>query len=251
MLILQFHIVLPEQKQRLTVLARDIAGNETRLSLPCMIKEKKFRSDKMNLSETFLQQKMPEFQTMLLPCRAKRHWKYLNMLILKCVMTTSGLFNPSVKNQHQKCSGKVLFYVCVTPRQWLFLVIEEVIWLMGRILLILFMSVLTLASVAHAAIEAANTGIVVFAGPLGIYGNAIIIDHGLGIFSLYGHLSSIDTAVGKIVKKEEVIGHSGTSGLAGGDHLHFSIIVGGQFVNPQEWWDAHWIEDNINKKMGI
>jgi murein DD-endopeptidase MepM/ murein hydrolase activator NlpD len=108
-----------------------------------------------------------------------------------------------------------------------------------------------LASVANAAIEAANSGIVVFAGPLGIYGNAIIIDHGLGIFSLYGHLSSINTATGKNVKKEEVIGHSGTSGLAGGDHLHFSIIVGGQFVNPQEWWDVHWIEDNINQKMRL
>jgi murein DD-endopeptidase MepM/ murein hydrolase activator NlpD len=106
-----------------------------------------------------------------------------------------------------------------------------------------------LASNANAAIEAANDGIVVFTGALGIYGNTVIIDHGLGLFSLYGHLSSIETAVGKNVKKEELIGHSGLSGLAGGDHLHFSIIAGGQFVNPLEWWDPHWIEDNINRKM--
>ena len=106
-----------------------------------------------------------------------------------------------------------------------------------------------LASTMHAAIEAANSGIVVFAGALGIYGNAIIIDHGQGLFSLYGHLSAINTAVGKEVKKEAVIGRSGISGLAGGDHLHFSIIVGGQFVNPQEWWDPHLINDNVTKKM--
>ncbi|MDD4860773.1 MAG: M23 family metallopeptidase, partial [Smithellaceae bacterium] len=108
-----------------------------------------------------------------------------------------------------------------------------------------------LASTAHAPIEAANHGIVVFAGPLGIYGNAVIIDHGLGLFSLYGHLSSIETTVGKNVKKEEKIGVSGLTGLAGGDHLHFSMLAGGQFVNPQEWWDPHWIEDNVMKKMAF
>jgi murein DD-endopeptidase MepM/ murein hydrolase activator NlpD len=108
-----------------------------------------------------------------------------------------------------------------------------------------------LASTTHAAIYAANNGIVVFAGPLGIYGNTVIIDHGLGLFSLYAHLSSIETTAGKNVKKEELVGHSGTTGLAGGDHLHFSIISDGQFVNPLEWWDPHWIENNINKKMRI
>ncbi|HNS57103.1 MAG TPA: M23 family metallopeptidase, partial [Smithellaceae bacterium] len=106
-----------------------------------------------------------------------------------------------------------------------------------------------LASTMHAPIEAANNGIVVFASALGIYGNAVIIDHGQGLFSLYSHLSSINTTVGKTVKKQELIGYSGMSGLAGGDHLHFSILVGGQFVNPQEWWDPHWINDNVNKKM--
>ena len=108
-----------------------------------------------------------------------------------------------------------------------------------------------LASTAHAPIEAAANGIIVFAGALGIYGNAVIIDHGLGLFSLYGHLSAIETTVGKSVKKEEKIGVSGLSGLAGGDHLHFSILVGGEFVNPQEWWDPHWIEDNVMKKMTL
>ncbi|MEN6509047.1 MAG: M23 family metallopeptidase, partial [Smithella sp.] len=47
------------------------------------------------------------------------------------------------------------------------------------------------------------------------------------------------------------IGLTGSTGLAGGDHLHFSILVNGQFVNPTEWWDPHWIEDNVKKKMTI
>jgi murein DD-endopeptidase MepM/ murein hydrolase activator NlpD len=104
-----------------------------------------------------------------------------------------------------------------------------------------------LASNARSPIEAANKGIVAFTGALGIYGNTVIIDHGLGLFTLYGHLSSIATAVGKNVAKGEKIGLSGMSGLAGGDHLHFSMIVGGKFVDPKESWDPHWIKDNITK----
>ncbi|HOD98590.1 MAG TPA: M23 family metallopeptidase, partial [Syntrophales bacterium] len=70
-------------------------------------------------------------------------------------------------------------------------------------------------------------------------------------FSLYAHLSSIDVKTGQEVKKGVVLGKSGLTGLAGGDHLHFSILVGGQFVNPTEWWDPHWIQDNITKKMDV
>jgi murein DD-endopeptidase MepM/ murein hydrolase activator NlpD len=108
-----------------------------------------------------------------------------------------------------------------------------------------------LASTQQAPIEAANNGVVVFTGNLGIYGNTIIIDHGLGLSSLYGHLSGITAKKGQQVKKGDVIGHSGMSGLAGGDHLHFSILVGSQFVDPKEWWDPHWIADNVQKKMAV
>jgi murein DD-endopeptidase MepM/ murein hydrolase activator NlpD len=108
-----------------------------------------------------------------------------------------------------------------------------------------------LASTANAPVEAANHGIVAYAGYLGIYGNMVIIDHGLGFFSIYAHLNSIDVKNGQEVKKGNIIGHTGTTGLAGGDHLHFGLLIGGQFVNPQEWWDPHWIADNVSKKMAV
>jgi murein DD-endopeptidase MepM/ murein hydrolase activator NlpD len=108
-----------------------------------------------------------------------------------------------------------------------------------------------LASLANAPIEAANSGTIAFTGPLGIYGNTVIIDHGYGLFTLYAHLSNIKVGNGQSVKRGETIGSSGLTGLAGGDHLHFSMIVGGQFVDPKEWWDAHWIADNITKKMAV
>lgn len=102
-----------------------------------------------------------------------------------------------------------------------------------------------LASVAQSPVEAANDGVVLFAGYLGIYGNSIIVDHGLGLSSLYSHLSSIDVSEGEPVRRGQILGRTGETGLAGGDHLHFSTIVQGVQVNPLEWWDERWIRQRV------
>jgi murein DD-endopeptidase MepM/ murein hydrolase activator NlpD len=104
-----------------------------------------------------------------------------------------------------------------------------------------------IASTRRAEIKAANRGSVVFAEYLGIYGNTVILDHGQGIFSLYSHMSQIGVAAGELVDKGAVVGLSGTSGMAGGDHLHFSILINGIFVSPLEWWDPQWIKLNIEE----
>ena len=106
-----------------------------------------------------------------------------------------------------------------------------------------------LASFANTPILAANRGTVLFAGDLGIYGNCVVIDHGLGVQSLYAHLSSIGVKAGDDVGKKQEIGRSGMTGLAGGDHLHFTMLVNGQMVNPIEWWDEHWIQDRVLRKL--
>ena len=106
-----------------------------------------------------------------------------------------------------------------------------------------------LASFAGTPIVAANRGKVLYADELGIYGNCVILDHGMGVQSLYAHLSSIGVKVGDMVEKEQELGRSGMTGLAGGDHLHFTMLVNGQMVNPVEWWDAHWIQDRILRKL--
>ena len=98
-------------------------------------------------------------------------------------------------------------------------------------------------------VRAANDGVVVFAGFFGIFGNAVVIDHGCGLQTLYGHLSSLEVKEGDTVKNEQEIGKSGQTGLAGGDHLHFTMLVAGHPVNPVEWWDAHWIEDRVERKL--
>jgi murein DD-endopeptidase MepM/ murein hydrolase activator NlpD len=106
-----------------------------------------------------------------------------------------------------------------------------------------------LASYTNTKIVAANRGKVLYASELGIYGNCVIIDHGMGVQSLYGHLSSIGVQPGQMVEKEQEIGKSGMTGLAGGDHLHFTMLLNGQMINPVEWWDAHWIQDRILRKL--
>lgn len=107
-----------------------------------------------------------------------------------------------------------------------------------------------LASTRAAEIQAANDGIVVLARYFGIYGNTVVIDHGYGLMSLYGHLSSIAASEGQRVERGQSIGRSGATGLAGGDHLHFTMMLRGLPVDPREWWDGHWIHDRLVLKLG-
>ena len=106
-----------------------------------------------------------------------------------------------------------------------------------------------LATTANAPIAAAQRGTVVHADDLGIYGNCVVIDHGLGVQSLYGHLSSIGVRVGDRVEKGQEIGRSGQTGLAGGDHLHFTTLVGGEQVTPVDWWSTQWLQDRVLRKI--
>jgi len=106
-----------------------------------------------------------------------------------------------------------------------------------------------LASLAGAPIPASNRGKVLFADELGIYGNCVILDHGLGLHTLYGHLSHIDVQPGDMVEKGQILGQSGQTGLAGGDHLHFGILLRGVYVDPVEWWDGKWVREHVEEPL--
>ena len=106
-----------------------------------------------------------------------------------------------------------------------------------------------LAVTEHVPVVAANGGGVVYADWLGIYGNCVVVDHGMGVQSLYGHLMSFDVKAGDKVTRGQQIGRSDSTGLAGGDHLHFTMLVDGRMVNPVEWWDPHWIADRVDRKL--
>jgi hypothetical protein len=107
-----------------------------------------------------------------------------------------------------------------------------------------------LAATRSVPVPAANDGVVVLARYFGIYGNAVVLDHGYGLMSLYGHLSSLDVTEGTEVKRGATLGRTGATGLAAGDHLHFTTLLAGLPVNPIEWWDDHWVRDRISAKLG-
>lgn len=106
-----------------------------------------------------------------------------------------------------------------------------------------------LAVTARTPVTAANRGLVKLARYFGIYGNTVVVDHGFGLMTLYSHLSSIEVQEGQQVDRGGVVGRTGRTGLAGGDHLHFTTLVGGLPVRPTEWWDAHWIRDRLAVRL--
>jgi len=234
---------------QIRILARDQAGNETASGIPALIQKRKFRSDKMVLSDGFLGQKMPEFQAAIPELRGKtpiETFAYVNTLLradnLKTIQSVCLKSEPRqlwqdtflrMKNAAPMAlfgDHRTYFYGGKPVGESLHIGVD-------------------LASLVHAPIEAANSGIVRFTGLLGIYGNAVIIDHGMGLSTLYAHMSGIQVKPDQTVKRGEVIGLSGATGLAGGDHLHFGVAIHGRFVDPREWWDPHWIADNVTKKL--
>jgi murein DD-endopeptidase MepM/ murein hydrolase activator NlpD len=236
---------------RIRILARDQAGNETASGIPALIQKRKFRSDKMLLTDSFLGQKMPEFQASIPDLRGKtpiETFIYVNTVLradnLKKIQSACLKSEPRplwqdtflrMKNAAPMAlfgDRRTYFYGGKPVGESLHIGVD-------------------LASLVHAPIEAANNGIVRFTGPLGIYGNAVVIDHGMGLSTLYAHMSGIQVKPDQPVKRGEVIGLSGMTGLAGGDHLHFGVAVHGQFVDPREWWDPHWIADNVTKKLDV
>jgi len=108
-----------------------------------------------------------------------------------------------------------------------------------------------LAVTQHVGVQAANDGKVVYAAPLGIYGNCIVVDHGYGLQTIYGHLSQIQVKEGDMVKRGQVMGLSGMTGMAGGDHIHFTMQLDGVQIDPKNWWDPHWIKDHIAKRVDL
>ena len=232
------------------VYAADAAGNERSVGFYYHVKPRTFPTDRINITQQFLDNKIvpdfqrffPEFSDPLeLFLKVNRDLRKENIAKVfeigqqsASTPLWSGLF---LRQPNAAVPG---FFA--QPRTYLHngLIIDHQTHL-G----------IDLASTARAPVPAANSGRVVFAGDLGIYGNCVVIDHGLGLQTLYGHLSQIDVATGAEVSRGQAIGRTGTSGLAGGDHLHFDVLVSGQQVNPIEWWDPNWIRNNVSDKLAL
>lgn len=237
---------------KMNIVAEDKGGNKTAVAIPFFIrKTKPFRSDSVNLGDNFLESKMPEFQQHELKLRGKTlidTFVYVNEKMRQENFETIQMI--CKKSEPKQLWEGIFLRMKNSAPMALFGDKRTFVYRKKPIGNSIHLGV-DLASTQNAPIEAANSGIVVHTGYMGIYGNMVIIDHGLGIFSQYSHLNSIEVKKGQKIAKGTVIGTTGVSGLAGGDHLHYGMLIGGKFVNPIEWWDPHWLKDNVEKKLNI
>ena len=211
------------------ITAVDLSGNAMASRLVIRPLDKVFRHDNINLSENFLTSKMPEFEQEV-PGEMTQLERFLK--VNSELRTSNGAFLqlPNSATRAGFADNRSYIYNGQKVDNQTHLGLD-------------------FASLAMAEVPASNSGRVVFAGQLGIYGNLVIIDHGLGLQTLYSHLSEISANVGQQVKKGDVIGKTGTTGMAGGDHLHFGVTISGVQVQPVEWLDPHWIEDNVTSRL--
>ncbi|MBI5592990.1 MAG: M23 family metallopeptidase [Deltaproteobacteria bacterium] len=233
----------------LFIKAVDQAGNATRAGFPHHIKRKVFKKDTINLSDSFLNQKMPEFDVEIPPDSQKP-------MLAKFIMVNKELR----ESNYQKISSAVaasdskLYWGGIftrlpnsAPRAGF--ADHRTYMYEGKEVDQQDHLGVDLASLQHSPVPAANSGRVVFVDFVGIYGKTVLLDHGFGLFSMYSHLSSFNVKAGQMVSKNDILGYTGSTGMAAGDHLHFSTLVRNTFVNPIEWWDEGWIKNNISDKI--
>ncbi len=229
--------------------AVDKAGNSAKSIVSCRIMKKQPRVDRIRITDGFLERKMPDFMA---------RYPDLKGSLLQVFLEVNTRMRQDDNDQIRKiCSAgagspQIMWHGAFKRMPGAlragFADYRHYFYKGKEIGQAYHMGV-DIASVAHAPVPAANEGQVVFADYLGIYGNTIIIDHGLGLFSMYSHLSAMRVSKGDRVRKGDTIGNTDMTGLAGGDHLHYGMLVNGVFVNPKEWWDKRWIKDHITANL--
>lgn len=238
---------------QLSVEAVDRAGNLTKRGFYHYIRDKNFKTDTLNISDRFLELKIPDFdvgagngsfQGAKNPLLKK--FLYINGEVRKNDVEAI-LSIPKVTENIKYWAGRFLRLRGSAKRAGF--ADRRTYKYKGKEIDKAVHLGIDLASTANASVTAANSGKVILAQFVGIFGNSVIIDHGFGLCSLYSHLNQISVNNGELVQKGDDIGVTGMTGLAGGDHLHFSMIVHNVFVNPVEWWDGSWIKNNITSKI--
>ncbi len=234
------------------VLADDGFGNSALLDVDFRVKPRFWRTRPIKISDSFIQKTVPAIlaQTPELTSKQDPLQDFLQvngilrMMNNKTIADLAKQSQPKLlwKGAFRQLSGSQVQASFADHREYLY---------NGKVVDTQDHLGFDLAVTRHYPVEAANNGIVLFSGYLGIYGNTVIVDHGYGLLSLYAHLSSIAVKVGATVSTGQTLGKSGTTGLAGGDHLHFSLILHGEQVNPTEWWDPFWVKTRIKDKLGL
>ena len=226
------------------IAAQDEAGNVASRAVAAEILPRRFRHDRIEVKDAFLESKVPE----LLPQRPPSQPLIDGFLVInrdlrrqaeeaKRALAAKTAAKPLWEGAFVQPPNTKVFSNFAETRTYRY---------RGREIDTQVHLGFDLASTKQAPVPAANKGTVVFVGPLTIYGNTVVIDHGWGLMTLYGHLSTIGVKVGDPVDRGQELGRSGDTGLAVGDHIHYEVLVNGISVTPVEFWDAKWIRDRFN-----
>lgn len=234
----------------LTLVAQDIAGNEATTNIEHRVKPLKYRDRQIVLSEKFLQRVIPEIikHTPTIKNQGQPIQTYVEINTRLRSENHTELAKLSEQSEKSFLWEGAFLQLSNSQVESIFADRRSYIY-KGKKVDQQDHVGFDLSVVRRYPIEAANTGRVILADYFGIYGNSVLIDHGMGLVSLYAHMSSIEVDVGQMVKKREIIGKSGATGLAGGDHLHFALFLRGVPVNPIEWWDQKWIQEHVLDRL--
>lgn len=230
------------------ITAFDRAGNDGEMPFSLNIRKVKKNTDRINISDSFLNWKIPEFSQYYPDMKGDLVSKYIYINNVVRAQNAKKIMEICQHSSPERMWRGPFSRMRRSARRAGFADYRSYYY-HGKVIDHQVHKGVDLASVRHARVEAANSGKVVYADYLGIYGNMVIVDHGQGVFSLYGHLSQIKVAPGDLVKKDGLLGISGNTGMAGGDHLHFAILINGIFVNPLDWWDRNWLRLNIEQYL--
>lgn len=239
----------------LSLTGTDDFGNSASAPFNYRIAPKLFPQVDMGLTEDFFRRKVPELREAL---------RELNPPVTPSGNDTKDfkLVNEELRSANERVIRGVIAEAAQSPRMWRGAFVRPLAaapkasFAEGRRYVLDGNEIsrsrhmgVDLADVAQARVVAGNKGQVIFAGDLGIYGGLVILDHGVGVSSLYGHLSSLSVKKGDVVEQSGEIGRTGTTGLAGGDHLHYEIRVQGEPVSPIAWLDEKWVSEHIEEKI--
>lgn len=237
-----------------SVVATDLAGNETSVPVNFYAKNIAYKDTKLMLKDDFLNQKIMELSSSM------------NATSKTTPLERFAYVNNTLRDKNEKLIAKITNRVGDNVIDGFFtdpfvpIASASVVgsfgdhrsFYMGNDLISeSYHKGIDFASVKEAPVLAPNNGVVVYTAPNGIYGNMIVLYHGLGLFTLYGHCSSFVVKEGDLVSKNQVIARTGMTGLAFGDHLHYGVLVQGVEVRPLEWLDAKWIKLNVTDIMQV
>jgi len=242
-----------ERSFRATIVAKDLAGNVAKTSVPFRIRDKSYRVSKIKLSDRFLDGKIAQLaeefeETDGVEDRIEK-FKIINETVREKNEILIHDITSKVSDQEIKTFNIKPFYPLKNAQKVASFGDHRHYYYKGEKVSESYHLGLDLASVKMGKIMTKNPAVVVFSEENGLYGNMLALHHGMGLYTIYGHCSSHNVQAGDQVGSNKHIANTGMSGYAMGDHLHFGVLVQGIEVRPEEWMDKQWIRLNISEVM--